>query len=130
MPPGRGSVSGILGHMRMWLSSLSLVPMRSRFVTLPGRLVVISMLFGLALRFSIVWAVFPLIVPRLVTSGAHRLYLGLSRGFPCSTAFAPRLRDRAILLLMEDLVFLGSWILFVLGLLLVADSITVPIFKI
>jgi hypothetical protein len=130
MPPGRGSVSGILCHMRMWLSSLSLVPMRSRFVALPGRLVVFSMLLGLALRFSIVWAVFPLIVPRLVTSGARRLYLGLSRGFPHSTVFGRRIQDRTILLLMEDLVCLGSWILFVLGLLLVADYLTVPIFKI
>ena len=88
------------------------------------------MLLGLVLRFSIVWAVLPLLVPRLVTSGARRLYLGFSRGFPCSTVFARRLRDRAILLLMEELVFLGSWILLVLGWLLVADSITAPIFKI
>jgi hypothetical protein len=116
--------------MRMWLSSLSLVPMRSQFVTLPGRLVVFSMLLGLALRFLIVWAVLPLLVPRLVTSGARGLYLGFSRGFPCSTVFARRLRDRAILLLLEELVFLGSWTLLTLGWLLVADSITVPIFKI
>ena len=108
--------------VKLPLTGANAVPIR--------RLMVFSMLLGLVLRFSIVWAVLPLIVPRLVTSGARRLCLGLSRGSPCSTVFARRLRDRAILLLMEELVFLGSWILLVLGWLLVADSITAPIFKI
>jgi hypothetical protein len=112
--------------VKLPLTGANAVPIRR----LPGRLMVFSMLLGLVLRFSIVWAVLPLIVPRLVTSGARRLCLGLSRGSPCSTVFDRRLRDRGILLLMEELVFLGSWTLIVLVLLLVADPITVLIFKI
>jgi hypothetical protein len=100
-----------------------------RFGALPGRLVVFSTLLGLVLRFSIVWAVLPLIVPRLLTAGARRLCLGLSRGSPCSTVFARRIRDRGFPLLMEELVSLSSWTLIVLVLLLVADPLTVLNFK-
>jgi uncharacterized membrane protein len=98
--------------------------MRFRFGTLPVRLVVLSMLSGLVLRFSIVWAVLPLIVPWL-----RRLCLGLARGSPCSTVFTCRLRGRGLLLLSKELVSLGSWTLIVLVLLLVVDPLTVLNFK-
>jgi hypothetical protein len=79
-------------------------------------------MLGLVLRFSIVWAILSLIVPRLLAAGDRMLCLGFTRGSPCSTVFTLRLRDRGFLLLKEELVSLGSWTLIVLVLLLVADS--------
>lgn len=87
------------------------------------------MLLRLVLRFSIVWAILSLIVPRLLAAGGRMLCLGFTRGSPCSIVYTLGLRDRGFLLLKEELVSLGSWTLIVLVLLLVADSLTVLNFK-
>jgi hypothetical protein len=109
-----------------------------RFEILPGRLVVLSMLLGLVLRFSIVWALLSLIMLTLIVAGGLVLGLGLAPESPCSTVYSLRLRDRGLLLLKEELDllllkeeldFLGSWTLILLVLRLVADSLTVLNFK-
>ena len=100
-----------------------------RFEILPGRLVVLSTLLGLVLRFSIVWVILSLIVPRLIAAGDLVLSLGFTQGSPCSTVYTLRLRDRGFLLLVEELVSLGSWTLIILVLLLVVDSLTILNFK-
>jgi hypothetical protein len=84
------------------------------------------MLLGLVLRFSFVWALLSLIMPRLIVAGGLVLGLGFAPESPCSTVYSLRLRD---LLLKEELDFLGSWTLIILVLHLVADSLTVLNFK-
>jgi hypothetical protein len=100
-----------------------------RFEILPGRLVVLNMLLGLVLRFSIVWALLSLIMPRLIVAGGLVLGLGFAPESPCSTVYSLRLRDRGFLLLKEELDSLGFWTLIILVLHLVADSLTVLNFK-